>query len=335
VAQGQTVKPGDLLVRLEMPEASLKIRQEHDAQSNLVWEIEQLQKFQADESNKEESNSITQRETYEMIKSNFQQQISALTNRLALLSGANLTGVFPKPMLMQVSNDFFAAERERGNTEVQLAQLKVSEIQSAERRRLQLAEKKFQRLTGKFELEYLSKTYQLDTEILSDIAGEVLEITVKPNQIVHPNDPIISLQATEEKLHAVLFLPPAEGKRVVKSNLVRLEPATVKKERYGFMTGTVEDVSIFPVTPHLLQRDLENPALVSEFSQSGAPIRVLVDLDTDDDTNNLTGFRWSSKHPPKTKITSGTLCDGSITLETKRPLSFILPVLREEKPGRP
>jgi HlyD family secretion protein len=329
VVPGKEVKNGQLLLKLEMPEVLVKMTQEQDAQSNLVWEIQKLQQFQTAESNNEAVDRNNQRETYELIKSNFQEQINTLTNRLALLNATNLAGIISTPMLIGISNDFFTAEGEKGKTAVQLGQLKLSEIQSAERRRLQLSEKEFQWLTGKFELEYLSNTYRLNTEVRSQIEGEVLEITVKSNQLVHPNDPIISLQATEEKLHAVLFLPPADGKRVEKSNLVTLEPVTVKKELYGFMSGTVEDVSSFPVTPHLLQRDLENPALVSEFSQGGAPIRILVDLDLVD-TNDPSSFKWSSNHRPKTKITSGTLCEGSITLKTNRPISFILPRLREE-----
>jgi HlyD family secretion protein len=74
--------------------------------------------------------------------------------------------------------------------------------------------------------------------------------------------------------------------------------------------------------------ELENPALVNEFSQGGAPMEVEVALDRSSTTR--TGFRWTSAHGPADPLTSSTLCGGTITLTQRRPISLVLPVWGQE-----
>ncbi len=135
----------------------------------------------------------------------------------------------------------------------------------------------------------------------------------------------MSLQSAEEKLEAWLFLAPGDGKRVQTNMSVRLAPASVKKELFGMMVGKVTSVSGLPATPQLMLRVLENPTLVSDFTREGAPIYVVADLLTAADGS---GFEWTSHRAPDVPITSGTLCEGSIALTNRSPISFVLPSAR-------
>jgi HlyD family secretion protein len=74
-------------------------------------------------------------------------------------------------------------------------------------------------------------------------------------------------------------------------------------------------------------RILENPTLVSEFLQEGAPIYAVVDLVPDATSS---GYRWTSRGGPDMPITSGTLCEGTITLTNRRPISLVFPRLRHD-----
>jgi HlyD family secretion protein len=138
----------------------------------------------------------------------------------------------------------------------------------------------------------------------------------------------MSLQSVREKLQAWLFLAPGDGKRVTKKMDVRLALASAKKEEFGMVLGQVASVSELPATPQLMSRVLENPTLVSEFLQEGAPIYAVVDLVTD--TNNSSGYQWTSRQGPDMRITSGTMCEGTITLTNRRPISLVLPLLRHD-----
>src|SRR5262249_35423725 len=153
----------------------------------------------------------------------------------------------------------------------------------------------------------------------------VVEITVKSNQLVNASTPIMSLQSDKENLEAWLFLAPSDGKRVVREMPVQLALASAKKENVGMLLGFVTNVSTLPATPQLMMKVLENPTLVSQFSQDGAPIHVVVALYT---TTNYSKLKWTSNRDPHIHITSGSLCEGAITLTNRNPMSFVLPLLR-------
>ena len=92
------------------------------------------------------------------------------------------------------------------------------------------------------------------------------------------------------------------------------------------MRGAVQDVSDYPVSPQGMLRILQNPALVAEFTQGGAPIEVTVRLLK---TNNASGFVWTSARGPGTPITSGTLCEGTITIDRRAPITLVFPFLHK------
>ena len=147
--------------------------------------------------------------------------------------------------------------------------------QANERRRQQLQDRIVQIQQGEHQLEYLKELYKLNTQIRSPYDGSVLEIMVKPGQLISANTPILSMQADNRKLEARLFLSPAEGKVVETKMEVAISPVSVKKEEYGFMLGRVISVSAFPATQQGMLHILENQALVAEFSQSGPPSKSL------------------------------------------------------------
>jgi len=41
------------------------------------------------------------------------------------------------------------------------------------------------------------------------------------------------------------------------------------------------------------------------------------------------GFRWTSGKGPPTKVFPGTLCQGSVVVETKRPIAYIIPLVKK------
>jgi HlyD family secretion protein len=328
VGENELVVSNQLLARLELPDLRLRIRQAEIAQSNLVRELAELEKFHAKEVKLEGEDLSTQDKYFSLMLTNQQAQVRAWDARLFDMTQATNTDLFSRPLMLELTNSFFSMQHDLARTSIAVEQLKINQLQAEERRYQQRLEKDTQVRQGDESLQYLTRIYRLNSEIRSPYGGEVLEITIKSNQVVNPNTPIISLQAAQGKLHAWLFLAPADGKRVRPNMDVALEPVSVKKERSGLMIGRVESVSSFPATPQFMLRILENPALVSELSQGGAPMSVVVELRRD--ANSLSGYQWTSGRGPKMKITSGTLCEGSISLATNHPINLVLPLPGED-----
>src|SRR5205085_6567599 len=118
---------------------------------------------------------------------------------------------------------------------------------------------------------------------------------------------------------SVIYVNAGEGKKIRPGMEVRISPSTVKAEEYGFMIGTVRDVSDFPVTPDGLRRVVRNDKLVEELMKGGAPIQVIASPILDKSTPS--GFKWSSSKGPPTPVFSGTKATGSVVVENKRPIS--------------
>jgi HlyD family secretion protein len=131
-----------------------------------------------------------------------------------------------------------------------------------------------------------------------------------------------------EDLVAVLFVPASAGKRVRAGMPVRVSPSTVKREEYGSMLGTVTAAAAFPATQRGMTKLLGNDALVTKLMEAGPLIQVDVALQQDPSTP--TGYRWSSSRGPTLEISSGTLATGDVIVKEDRPISLVIPTLREK-----
>jgi len=129
----------------------------------------------------------------------------------------------------------------------------------------------------------------------------------------------------DSDLVAILYVAPEDGKKIRLGMQAQIDPATVKREEYGFMTGRVRQVSEIPSTPEGMMRILKNAQLVETLSGDNAPFEVMVDLDPDPSTPS--GFQWSSSTGPDTSINTGTLASGSMIVRKVRLISLVIPAL--------
>jgi HlyD family secretion protein len=164
--------------------------------------------------------------------------------------------------------------------------------------------------------------------VVSPFSGRVLELLVVRGDVVSPGTPILSVEVLSEDLIAVLFVPAADGKRIHPGMAARVSPTTVKREEYGFLEGRVTWTAAYPSTSRGMIRLLGNEALVAKLMKEGPPLQINVALERDPRTP--TGYRWSSSRGPNLKISSGTLTTGSIIVKQDRPMSLVIPTVREK-----
>jgi HlyD family secretion protein len=322
----QFVRNGQILALVSQPELELRIRQGATNQQRLEGDLEVLLQFHTQERGKEETDQDTQRRTFAGMISNQTERIKALEDRVNVQQKLLARGLVAEERVLETRNSLYVATDERARAEVQLKQLDLNRLQAEERRRQQRLDLQKQIEQGAHQLQTLTNLYELNTSITSPYEGNVLEIMVKEGQLISGSTPILSLQPAAGDLEARLYLSPADGKLVATNMPVDLSPVSVKKEEYGLLRGHVVSVSPFPVTPQGMLRILENQALVNEFSQGGAPIEVSVALDRGKGTNQ---YAWSSAKGADVVLTSGTLCDGTITIKREHPIDLVLPIARK------
>lgn len=177
-------------------------------------------------------------------------------------------------------------------------------------------------------LNELQLQYQLASNIVSEHDGIVVEMMAMNGDAIKDGQPILSAELEKKILQAMIYLPPGSDAKLLHPGMMaQISPVTSKKERYGYLMGRILTVSKYPATEQGMMAVFNNAALVREMTKDGPPIAVLVELIPDHKTKS--GYAWSSKAGAGVELTSGTLCAGSFVVEKKRPISLVIPLLKE------
>lgn len=164
--------------------------------------------------------------------------------------------------------------------------------------------------------------------IVSEHTGEILELTAAPGQVVSAGQRLGSLDVedAEAVLIGVAYFRVGDGKKIDEDVPLRITPATVERERYGSIEATVTNVSPFAVTTDAVASVVGNEDVARELLQRTTKIQVYADLELDPDSH--TGFKWTSGRGPDSTISAGTTTTVRATIEYRRPITFVIPLLR-------
>jgi len=176
----------------------------------------------------------------------------------------------------------------------------------------------------------LVERFNKASTVSSPSTGRVLEIKVRPGDVVSRGAPLVSLQLVDDEeagLQAVVYVPAANGRNIAPGMLVQIAPATAAREEYGFLLGRVTSVSAFPSTREGMMRVLANASLVESLLAGGAPYAVWADLLPDPTSQSK--YQWSSSKGGHVTVNSGTLCEVFIRVREQRPIELVLPVLQQ------
>lgn len=237
-------------------------------------------------------------------------------------------GLITQQRYEETRQAIFAAENDIRSAGNILQKLKVENIQTADQRdeRRRVIGARVEQANNK--INELKLQHELAANIVSQHDGQVVEKMAMRGDNVKSGQSILSVEIEERNLEAVIYLPPASNAKRLKPGMTaQISLATAKKERYGYLIGKVETVSKYPSTVQGMMAVLENEQLVQDISKAGPPISVLVTLIPDPATKS--GYRWSSKTGASLDLSSGTLTTADIVVEENRPISLIIPLLKE------
>lgn len=177
------------------------------------------------------------------------------------------------------------------------------------------------------DLAEASKELAIGESVRSPFEGEVLEVKVDPGSIVSTGQPILSLQPNAQDLEVISYLPASTAKDIRPGMEVQISPSEIKREEYGFLRANVIAVAEYPATPEAMMRNFQNDTLVRALTTAGPVTEIRVGLQRD--ANTPSGYRWSASHGPKLKLSSGTLCTTRFVTKRRRPISLLLPILKQ------
>ena len=108
-------------------------------------------------------------------------------------------------------------------------------------------------------------------------------------------------------------------------NACAVPRANVPGLKFGVVAANLS--AQYPATEAGMLSLFNNAALVRELTRNGPPIAVEVVLSKDASTRS--GYAWSSRTGADVELSSGTLAGGTFVVESKRPITLLIPLLRE------
>ena len=168
----------------------------------------------------------------------------------------------------------------------------------------------------------------LDTrQVVAPVSGRVTEIKTQLGAVIQAGQPTLSIQSGAERLGVLIYVPPADGRKVESGMEALVSPSTVRAEEYGYVRGRIESMSEFPASVEGMVAVLQNRALAQTFSASGPPYSGRVVLEPDPAT--ASGFAWTTPRASGEVLTDGTLASIEVKIESQAPITLVVPLLRE------
>ena len=327
VKPGDEVTSGQIVATMSQSELDLKIK-------TTELELKGLQAQDADMTQRETKSDSAAIADYEKegkaledAEKSYRVQIQADQTEFDNQSSLLQKGLTTPSTVNKARDNLYAVQLQMADTQVKESEIKTSEIKVA--RETQTARNERAKEINKTSLDLQQYREQRDsgTKVICRYSGRVIEKLVERGSPVSSKDRIITVEAEDAPMQAVIYVPGGEGKKVLEGQEIQVSPSTVKAEEYGFILGKVTSVSYFPSTPEGMKVVLRNEELVKELSSKGAPIEVTALLTKDSTTKS--GYKWSSSQGPPTGIFSGTQATASIVVDRKPPVEFVIPKIKE------
>lgn len=167
--------------------------------------------------------------------------------------------------------------------------------------------------------------------IRAPISGCVVDRGIHRGEVVQPGATLFTLQkkGNSEDLESLAFFPAKDGKRLKVGQRLRVSPTTTKQQRHGGIEGSIAKISLLPIRDEAIVKRLGVRSLLDSVrSQQGAAL-IEVSTTLERDAGTPSGYDWGGSIGPSMQLTAGTTTKVRVLVEERRPISYIIPILRD------
>ncbi|HEX2188176.1 MAG TPA: NHLP bacteriocin system secretion protein [Longimicrobiaceae bacterium] len=338
VQVGDTIREGQVVARLARPDLEERTRQARARVAELDARRRQLAEFEVRDAELQAAFLAQSRSSLQQSVAASEAALRALRDKVANEEQLVAQGLVTRQSLLATVQEYERVKEKARSDRSEIAQLEVRRLQAENTNRVALQEARFRLDEARRELAQLESERRLTSEVVSPYTGRVLELMAERGSFVARGQPVLNVDPERTgrwDMEAVVYVSSVHGKKVKPGMEIQIVPSTVRREEHGHLVGRVTYVSAFPATRKGMQRVLKNEQLVTALSGPDAPYEVHATLVPD--PLSTSRFRWSSGAGPAIDLQSGTLADGSIVVQRRRPVSMLIPQLRRQVapgPGR-
>ena len=328
---GDLVRAGQLVARIERRDVLDQIRSTEAKLKELIAQQDRLKELNA-------MNHEHQSAFLANMENNLNSRIRSGDERLRNLSDKIKTqeqlleqGLITRQALLSTKLEYTNLSQEVANYRNDIIQVSVRRIDSRKQIQNEMSAIAIQINEAGRSLASQMRSASEGSLVNSPYNGRIVEIRVAEGAMVSSGTALLAIEktgASASDLEASIYVAPLDGKKIKAGMDVQISPSAVKREEFGVMLGKVRTVAEFPSTSQGMMLTLNNEGLVKQLAQGAAPIAVQADLIPSGTT--ISGYKWSSPRGPESEIESGTLCTATITVKKQRPISLVIPLLRDK-----
>ncbi|MEU0005149.1 HlyD family efflux transporter periplasmic adaptor subunit [Streptomyces sp. NPDC006314] len=170
------------------------------------------------------------------------------------------------------------------------------------------------------------RTPQGTSVVRTVAAGRVTTLAATIGQIVRTGTDVAAVEKVthaSDPLYATVYVPAENAAAIPAHASVDLTVSSVPSQKYGVLRGRVKSVDRTAQSAQSIAAFLGDSQLGEQFTRTGRPVAVLVELDESKATKS--GYRWSTADGPPYALDSMTLASGSVKLADQRPVDWLLP----------
>ncbi|MEM9029866.1 MAG: NHLP bacteriocin system secretion protein [Pseudomonadota bacterium] len=327
VAPGETVKAGQRLASLRLPERDAALAKLRRTVNEAKRQLDETRKLQAREAAAERALSRRQR-------SDLEKRIADLTVRVADLKQRRddeealfRKGLARRDKAVEARAALARAEESLADARTSLTEIDKSLLDNNAKRERELLEKRLALAAAVSERDAAIAQHDAVRFLHSPISGSVAELTAAPNTLISAGQTVVNvLSKSTRGVEAIVYVPLRDGKRVQPGDVVLIKPGSLLAGSRNRVRGAVLSVSDAPVTTAAVQRALGDDALTHLTEAKTPPFAVRVRLLKD--KSGQSSYAWTSGHGPDLRLSPGTPVSADITIERRPLVVLVMPALR-------
>ncbi len=324
VEKGQTVKKGTPLVKIYDYKLEIELKTATEKMNSLKKDLISARKI-AQAEDKVRKEGIRQNiEALKYAINKRQDQLPFLKKDLEAKQKLYKEGLVSASQKEQAVRNLMEENIRIEDLEAKIASLNADLEKSYKSDELKSYERLYRDSADDVQRLKAKNVYQ---DITSPFNGRILELQTKSGEEVKEGQPIVWLEKENTKaknLRFFCFVPAEMGNRVKKGMTATLQLFNVDPQKQGYLMGTVDEISLYPVTALYIYSMVQSKDLV-EFLTNKQPALIEVVVSPIPDPESYSGFRWTSGKGPQIKVHSGLLSFVKIAVEKRKPISYVFP----------
>jgi HlyD family secretion protein len=327
VKTGDTVRVNQVIARIAQPVLMERIKVTEEALADAKRERERALKVRTDSAHLQLEALARQRSNAEGEIANLREQIRIVDEQIPVDEQLYSRGLITKQQTLATRQKKVTLEGQVAALEAQIKQFDAQQFTTESQPRESDIDMQARITDLERNLASQEKDLSSTSDVISPYEGQVLELKVYRGSAVAEGTPVVSIQPDAGKLEGLVYLSAIQAKDVRPGMDAQISPGTVRREEYGFMIGKVSFVAAYPATSAAMMSVLGNESLMQSVTAGGPVTEVHLDLEP---ASTPSGFKWSSRQGPPLTISSGTLCSAQIVTEHDKPITLVIPAVKEK-----